>query len=58
MLRPLPSLCLSMSHPILHFAHANSYPAGTYGMFFEQLRAHLRCACLADPRPQSALPGR
>ncbi|MGL1400112.1 alpha/beta fold hydrolase, partial [Vibrio parahaemolyticus] len=24
----------------LHFAHANSYPAGTYGMFFEQLRAH------------------
>ncbi len=40
MLRPLPSLCLSMSHPILHFAHANSYPAGTYGMFFEQLRAH------------------
>ncbi|BEV16120.1 alpha/beta hydrolase [Herbaspirillum sp. DW155] len=29
-----------MSLPILHFAHANSYPAGTYGMFFEQLRAH------------------
>ena len=26
--------------PILHFAHANSYPAGTYGMFFDQLRAH------------------
>lgn len=40
MLPPLPSLCLSMSLPILHFAHANSYPAGTYGMFFEQLRAH------------------
>lgn len=29
-----------MSLPILHFAHANSYPAGTYGMFFEQLRQH------------------
>lgn len=26
--------------PILHFAHANSYPAGTYGMFFDHLRAH------------------
>jgi len=26
--------------PILHFAHANSYPAGTYGMFFEQLREY------------------
>jgi pimeloyl-ACP methyl ester carboxylesterase len=30
----------SMSLPILHFAHANSYPAGTYGMLFEQLRQH------------------
>lgn len=29
-----------MSLPILHFSHANSYPAGTYGMFFEQLRQH------------------
>nr|WP_198980003.1 alpha/beta hydrolase [Herbaspirillum sp. ASV7] len=29
-----------MSLPILHFAHANSYPAGTYGVFFEQLRQH------------------
>ncbi len=29
-----------MSNPILHFAHANSYPAGTYGVFFDQLRAH------------------
>jgi len=28
------------SRPILHFAHANSYPAGTYGMFFAQLQAH------------------
>lgn len=29
-----------MSKPILHFAHANSYPAGTYEMFFDQLRDH------------------
>jgi pimeloyl-ACP methyl ester carboxylesterase len=26
--------------PILHFAHANSYPSGTYRLFFEQLRRH------------------
>jgi pimeloyl-ACP methyl ester carboxylesterase len=24
----------------LHFAHANSYPAGTYRLFFEQLKKH------------------
>src|SRR5450830_755419 len=29
-----------MNKPILHFAHANSYPAGTYGMFFDQLGQH------------------
>ncbi|HEY4073511.1 MAG TPA: alpha/beta hydrolase [Herbaspirillum sp.] len=29
-----------MTKPILHFAHANSYPAGTYRLFFEQLREH------------------
>ncbi|WP_171938718.1 alpha/beta fold hydrolase [Herbaspirillum rubrisubalbicans] len=43
-----------MSLPILHFAHANSYPAGTYGMFFEQLRAHYDVRALPihahDPR--------
>lgn len=33
--------------PILHFAHANSYPAGTYGMFFEQLRPHYDVRALA-----------
>lgn len=27
-----------MSRPIIHFVHANSYPAGTYRMFFEHLR--------------------
>jgi len=31
---------LTQDKPILHFAHANSYPAGTYGMFFEKLQAH------------------
>jgi pimeloyl-ACP methyl ester carboxylesterase len=29
-----------MTKPILHFAHANSYPAGTYRLFFERLREH------------------
>ncbi|KAF1041788.1 MAG: hypothetical protein GAK35_03089 [Herbaspirillum frisingense] len=36
-----------MSLPILHFAHANSYPAGTYGMFFEQLSRHYDVRALA-----------
>lgn len=26
--------------PVLHFAHANSFPAGTYRVFFEHLRQH------------------
>jgi len=29
-----------MALPILHFAHANSFPAGTYRVFFEHLRKH------------------
>lgn len=29
-----------MTQPILHFAHANSFPAGTYRVFFEHLRKH------------------
>jgi pimeloyl-ACP methyl ester carboxylesterase len=29
-----------MTNPILHFSHANSYPAGTYRLFFERLREH------------------
>ena len=28
------------ARPILHFAHANSFPAGTYRLFFEHLSAH------------------
>lgn len=28
-----------MTKPLLHFAHANSYPAGTYRQFFEHLNA-------------------
>ncbi len=29
-----------MTRPILHFAHANSFPAGTYRVFFDHLRRH------------------
>ncbi|MDR3480313.1 MAG: alpha/beta hydrolase [Burkholderiaceae bacterium] len=29
-----------MTKPILHFAHANSYPAGTYRVFFDALNHH------------------
>ena len=29
-----------MTRPILHFVHANSFPAGTYRVFFEHLRKH------------------
>ncbi|MDY7579185.1 alpha/beta hydrolase [Herbaspirillum sp. RTI4] len=43
-----------MNKPILHFSHANSYPAGTYGLFFEQLRTQYDVRSLAmhahDPR--------
>jgi pimeloyl-ACP methyl ester carboxylesterase len=30
----------STSKPILHFVHANSFPAGTYGVFFQHLSAY------------------
>lgn len=29
-----------MTQPILHFVRANSYPAGTYRVFFDHLRTH------------------
>jgi len=29
-----------MSRPILHFVHANSYPSGTYRVFFDHLSRH------------------
>ncbi|OWW22419.1 alpha/beta fold hydrolase [Noviherbaspirillum denitrificans] len=29
-----------MTRPILHFVHANSYPAGTYRVFFDHLARH------------------
>ncbi|RZI40995.1 alpha/beta hydrolase [Herbaspirillum sp. HC18] len=29
-----------MSQPIIHFVHANSYPSGTYRVFFEHLEKH------------------
>src|SRR5437667_132429 len=32
--------------PILHFAHANSYPAGTYRVFFQYLRQNYEVQAL------------
>jgi pimeloyl-ACP methyl ester carboxylesterase len=29
-----------MTQPIVHFVHANSFPAGTYRVFFEHLKTH------------------
>lgn len=34
------------SKPILHFVHANSFPAGTYRVFFQQLAAHYQVRSL------------
>lgn len=34
------------SKPLLHFAHANSYPAGTYRLFFQHLQPHYRVQAL------------
>lgn len=43
-----------MTKPILHFVHANSYPAGTYRVFFDALRHHYEVRSLDlhahDPR--------
>ena len=36
-----------MSKPVLHFAHANSYPAGTYRKFFDALDSHYAIQALA-----------
>lgn len=36
----------TMNRPILHFAHANSYPAGTYRVFFEHLQKHYEVQAL------------
>jgi pimeloyl-ACP methyl ester carboxylesterase len=36
-----------MSRPILHFAHANSFPAGTYRVLFERLREQYDVHALA-----------
>jgi pimeloyl-ACP methyl ester carboxylesterase len=35
-----------MSRPIIHFVHANSYPAGTYRVFFDHLRKHYQVEAL------------
>lgn len=35
-----------MTQPILHFAHANSFPAGTYRVFFNHLRKYYEVQAL------------
>ncbi|MFC7514307.1 alpha/beta fold hydrolase [Herbaspirillum sp. GCM10030257] len=35
-----------MNRPVLHFAHANSYPAGTYRVFFEHMKKHYQVHAL------------
>lgn len=35
-----------MSRSIIHFVHANSYPAGTYRVFFDHLRKHYQVEAL------------
>ncbi|HEY8609336.1 MAG TPA: alpha/beta hydrolase [Noviherbaspirillum sp.] len=35
-----------MSRPNIHFVHANSYPAGTYRIFFDHLRKHYQVQAL------------
>lgn len=36
-----------MSHPILHFVHANSFPADTYRVLFSHLRRHYEVQALS-----------
>lgn len=35
-----------MTRPIIHFVHANSFPAGTYRVFFDHLRKHYEVEAL------------
>ncbi|WP_035626570.1 alpha/beta fold hydrolase [Herminiimonas sp. CN] len=37
---------MTTTKPLLHFAHANSYPAGTYRVFFQHLQQHYRVQAL------------
>lgn len=45
-----------MTLPILHFAHANSYPADTYRVFFRHLRSHYNVQALAMHAHNSRYP--
>lgn len=45
-----------MARPILHFVHANSFPAGTYRVFFEHLRRHYDVQALAMHAHNPAYP--
>ena len=44
LLPPRPSK--NMTKPLLHFSHANSFPAGTYRQFFDQLSQYYRIQAL------------
>jgi pimeloyl-ACP methyl ester carboxylesterase len=45
-----------MTQPILHFVHANSYPADTYSVFFKHLRRHYDVQALAMHAHNPAYP--
>ncbi|WP_292934663.1 alpha/beta hydrolase [Noviherbaspirillum sp.] len=45
-----------MSRPIIHFAHANSFPAGTYRVFFDHLKKHYDVQALAMHAHDPAYP--
>src|SRR5690242_20717124 len=32
------AIAFAMAHPLLHFTHGNSYPAGSYGRLLDALR--------------------
>jgi pimeloyl-ACP methyl ester carboxylesterase len=45
-----------MTQPILHFVHANSFPAGTYRVFFDHLKKHYDVQALAMHAHNPAYP--
>ena len=45
-----------MSKPILHFVHANSYPAGTYRVLFQHLQRHYDVRALSMHAHNPAYP--
>jgi pimeloyl-ACP methyl ester carboxylesterase len=45
-----------MSQPVLHFVHANSYPAEVYRVFFQHLRQHYEVRALSMHAHNPAFP--